>query len=245
MSVFLAATAQGIAVFMLFGAGLVAGLLGQIGDALSSRSLMRISDIAEVMLPFEALYQAGLYLITTDASGFTRTIIELGPFGGADSAGPGLVLFAVGLHRRRDRPRRRRVRAAGSVVAPTLPRVVDTHAHLGLCDDPAEDLVARAGPAGVGRILTVGLDEESNEGAVALARAYDAVFACVGRHPNSAAGFDSGAEARLRELAADDAVAAVGETGLDFYREGASRDDQLTAFRAQIGIARERRASRW
>ncbi len=95
VSVFLAATAQGIAVFMLFGAGLVAGLLGQIGDALTSRSLVRISDIAEVMLPFEALYQAGLYLITTDASGFTRTIIELGPFGGADSAGPGLVLFAA------------------------------------------------------------------------------------------------------------------------------------------------------
>jgi TatD DNase family protein len=117
--------------------------------------------------------------------------------------------------------------------------VVDTHAHLGLCDDPAEDLVARAGQAGVGRILTVGLDEESNEAAVALALAHDAVFACVGRHPNSAAGFDSGAEARLRELAADDAVAAVGETGLDFYREGAPREDQLTAFRAQIGIARE------
>jgi TatD DNase family protein len=117
--------------------------------------------------------------------------------------------------------------------------VVDTHAHLGLCDDPAEELVARAGQAGVGRILTVGLDEESNEGAVGLARAYEAVFACVGRHPNSAAGFDSAAGARLRELAADDAVAAVGETGLDFYREGASRDDQLAAFRAQIAIARD------
>lgn len=95
VSVFLAATAQGIAVFMLFGGGLVAGLLGQIGDALSSRSLVRISDVAEVLLPFEALYQAGLYLITTDASGFTRAIIELGPFGGADAAGPGLVLFSA------------------------------------------------------------------------------------------------------------------------------------------------------
>lgn len=95
VSVFLAATAQGIAVFMIFGGGLVAGLLGQIGDALSSRSLERIADIAEVALPFEALYQAGLHLITTDASGITRAVIELGPFGGADEAGPGLVLFAV------------------------------------------------------------------------------------------------------------------------------------------------------
>jgi Cu-processing system permease protein len=95
VSVFLAATAQGIAVFMLFGGGLVAGLLGQIGDALSSRSLTRVSDVAEVILPFEALYQAGLHLITTDASGVTRAIIELGPFGGADEAGPGLVVFAA------------------------------------------------------------------------------------------------------------------------------------------------------
>jgi Cu-processing system permease protein len=96
VSVFLTATAQGIAVFMIFGGGLVAGLLGQIGNALSSPSLVRISDVAEVVLPFEALYQAGLHLITTDASGITRAVIELGPFGGADPAGPGLVVFATG-----------------------------------------------------------------------------------------------------------------------------------------------------
>jgi TatD DNase family protein len=117
--------------------------------------------------------------------------------------------------------------------------VVDTHAHIGLCDGPAPDLVARAAQAGVGRILTVGLDEESNAEAVALARGEEAVFACVGRHPNSAAGFDTEAEARLRELVADADVAAVGETGLDYYRDGAPRDEQLRAFRAQIGIARD------
>jgi TatD DNase family protein len=117
--------------------------------------------------------------------------------------------------------------------------VIDTHAHIGLCDDPAEQIVARAESAGVGRILTVGLDEESNEQAVGLARAHEAVFACVGRHPNSASGFDPDAEAQLRELAADDAVVAIGETGLDFYREGAPRAEQLRAFRAQIGVARD------
>jgi Cu-processing system permease protein len=94
-SVFLAATAQGIAVFMVFGAGLVGGLLGQIGEALNSNRLERIADAVAVALPFEALYQAGLHLITTDASGFTRTVIELGPFGGANEAGSGLVGFAI------------------------------------------------------------------------------------------------------------------------------------------------------
>ncbi len=117
--------------------------------------------------------------------------------------------------------------------------MVDTHAHLGLCDAPASELVARAIQAGVLRILTVGLDDESNAEAVALAREHEAVFACVGRHPNSAAGFDDEAEARLRELAAGPDAAAVGETGLDFYRDGSPRDDQLRAFRAQIRIARE------
>jgi TatD DNase family protein len=117
--------------------------------------------------------------------------------------------------------------------------VVDTHAHIGLCDGPASELVARAAQAGVTRILTVGLDEGSNEEAVALAREHDAVFACVGRHPNSASGFDDEAERTLRALAIDDAVAAIGETGLDFYRDGASREDQERAFRAQIAIARD------
>jgi len=95
MSVFLAATAQGIAVFMVFGAGLVAGLLGQIGEALSSSRLERISEIAAVALPFEALYQGGLYLIATDTTGLTRAAIELGPFGGSNEAGSGVVVFAI------------------------------------------------------------------------------------------------------------------------------------------------------
>lgn len=92
-SVFLASSAQGIAVFMLFGAGLVAGLLGQIGDALGSPTLERISDVTAKAVPFEALYQAGLYEITADTSGLTKTVIQLGPFGGAQEAGIGLVVF--------------------------------------------------------------------------------------------------------------------------------------------------------
>ena len=95
VSVFLAQAAQGIAVFMLFGGGLVAGLLGQIGDALGSRTLERIGEAVSLALPFEALYQAGLHLITTDAAGLTRVVVELGPFGGANAAGPGLVAFSL------------------------------------------------------------------------------------------------------------------------------------------------------
>lgn len=94
-SVFLASSAQGIAVFMIFGAGLVGGLLGQIGRGIDSPSLERIGEVVAQILPFEALYQGALHLVSTDAAGFTRTVIELGPFGGADEAGAGLVVFAL------------------------------------------------------------------------------------------------------------------------------------------------------
>lgn len=94
MSVFLSQAAQGIAVFMIFGAGLVAGLLGQIGDALGSRTMERIAEAVSVALPFEALYQAGLHMITADATGATRVVVELGPFGGANEAGVWLAAFA-------------------------------------------------------------------------------------------------------------------------------------------------------
>jgi TatD DNase family protein len=117
--------------------------------------------------------------------------------------------------------------------------VVDTHAHIALCEGDAAGVVERARDAGLTRILTVGLDEESNLGAVALAREHEEVWAAVGRHPNSATGWDDAAEAELRSLAADKHVVAVGETGLDFYRDNASREEQLTAFRAQIRVAKD------
>ena len=94
-SVLLSSNANGIAVFMLFGAGLTAGLLGQIGEALGSRTLDRVSDIVSWVLPFEALYQAALAAITSDTVGFTRLAINLGPFGGAEEAGPLLWPWTV------------------------------------------------------------------------------------------------------------------------------------------------------
>jgi hypothetical protein len=87
-SVFLSATANGIAVFMVFGAGLTAGLLGQIGRGLDSHTLRSIADVASWLLPFEALYQGALHAITANTQGFTRFALQLGPFGGAEKLGP-------------------------------------------------------------------------------------------------------------------------------------------------------------
>jgi TatD DNase family protein len=116
--------------------------------------------------------------------------------------------------------------------------VVDTHAHLGLCEPADNELVEATRSAGVDRVLTVGMDEDSNREAIATAERYGEVFASVGRHPNSAAGFDAQAAADIEDLAAHPRVRAIGEAGLDYYRERAPREDQRRAFEAQIGIAR-------
>ena len=116
--------------------------------------------------------------------------------------------------------------------------MVDTHAHLGSCEPPDAELVAAAVEAGVRRILTVGMDESSNAAAIDAAAGHDEVFAAVGRHPNAAAGFDDDAAEVIRALASEPLVRAVGETGLDYYRDAAPRDDQVRAFEAQIAIAR-------
>lgn len=94
-SVVLPTTANGIAVFMVFGAGLVAGLLGQLGDGLGSQTLQDVSKFASWALPFEALYQGALADITTGTAGLTRVVIQLGPLGGAEDAGAGLWLWAI------------------------------------------------------------------------------------------------------------------------------------------------------
>jgi TatD DNase family protein len=89
----------------------------------------------------------------------------------------------------------------------------------------------------VRRILNVGLGEDSNPEVVASAERNEDVFASVGRHPNSAAGFDDTAAAAIEALCAQPGVVAVGETGLDFYRDRSDPEDQRRAFSAQIAIA--------
>ena len=117
-SIVLASTANGIAVFMLFGAGLTAGLLGQIAEAIGSDSLDDISRIATWALPFEALYQAGLAELTVDTVGFTRLAIDLGPFGGARAGRRRPLALVAGLPgrgRRRGRGRVHQARPLGAV----------------------------------------------------------------------------------------------------------------------------------
>jgi TatD DNase family protein len=117
--------------------------------------------------------------------------------------------------------------------------VIDSHTHLELCEPPDAELVADAAAAGVTRILTVGIDGASCRAALAAAEAFPQVYAAVGRHPNVAKGFDGADLAELRALAAHERCLAIGETGLDFYRDGAPREDQERAFAAQIALARE------
>jgi Cu-processing system permease protein len=94
-SVFLSSIANGIAVFMVFGAGLVAGLLGNIGHVLNSAGLIHAAKIAAWAVPFEALYQDALRGITEKTSGLTGFLLRLGPFGGAEQGGVALRLWAV------------------------------------------------------------------------------------------------------------------------------------------------------
>ena len=117
--------------------------------------------------------------------------------------------------------------------------MIDSHTHLELCEPPDAELVAAATAAGVTRILTVGLDGASCRAALAAAEAFPQVYAAIGRHPNAAKGFDGADLAELRALAAHERCLAIGETGLDFYRDGAPREDQERAFAAQIALARE------
>jgi TatD DNase family protein len=117
----------------------------------------------------------------------------------------------------------------------------DSHTHLDRGPAPEAELVAAARDAGVTRILTIGMDGESCRNALAAAEAYEEVYAAVGRHPNVSTGYSDEVTQELRELAAHPCCRAIGETGLDDYRDYAPRPDQERAFRAQIELAQELR----
>ena len=117
--------------------------------------------------------------------------------------------------------------------------MIDSHTHLDFCDPPNAELVAAAAEAGVHRLLTVGTTGASCRAALQAAEDFPQVYAAVGRHPNQAAGFDDADLAELEALAAHPKCGAIGETGLDYYRDTAPREDQERAFRAQIELARQ------
>jgi hypothetical protein len=80
---------------MVFGAGLLAGLLGSIGDALRSHTLQAIANTSSWLLPFEALYRDALRVLVAEVPGVTGAIVQLGPLGGSHDAGPLLVPYVV------------------------------------------------------------------------------------------------------------------------------------------------------
>ena len=119
--------------------------------------------------------------------------------------------------------------------------MVDSHTHLHSCEPPDDELVADAVLAGVTRMVTIGTDLENSGLALAAAERFPEVYAAVGLHPNEATGFSDSDYVELERLAQHPRCVAIGETGLDYYREHAPHEDQARAFRAQIEIAREAR----
>jgi len=119
--------------------------------------------------------------------------------------------------------------------------VIDTHAHLDACDGTPGEVMARARAAGVHRVLTIGTGIEGGHTAIAIAGAFDDVYAVVGIHPHQA-GVDAGQLHRveeLRALLAQPRVVALGEIGLDYFRDYAPHDRQQQLFDEQLDLAVE------
>jgi len=117
--------------------------------------------------------------------------------------------------------------------------VIDTHAHLDACAEPADDLVSRAREAGVRRIVSVGTGIDSCRETLEIAARHEGVFAALGIHPHEAGEPDADRLGELRGLLADKRAVAVGETGLDFYRDYAPHDRQRELFERQLELAAE------
>ncbi len=119
--------------------------------------------------------------------------------------------------------------------------MIDTHAHLDFPDYNADrdEVIARAQSVGVKRIVNIGCDLTSSANSVDLANRFGHIFAAVGIHPHDAKQYDDLAEEKLRELANSSRVVAIGEVGLDFYRDHSPRDQQREAFVRQIALAKE------
>jgi TatD DNase family protein len=118
--------------------------------------------------------------------------------------------------------------------------VIDSHTHLDSTPGEDADIVERAQAAGVRKLLTVGTDHDSRRRALAAAEQFPGVvFAAVGHHPNSAAGFSDAEAEDVADFATHEKVRAIGETGLDYFHDRTPRPDQQRAFAAQIEIARD------
>jgi len=133
-------------------------------------------------------------------------------------------------------PPARRSRNPAPTVS-SVRRLIDSHSHVSKCKEGPEEVLASAREAGLTRILSVGLDETSNRDQLVIADEFEEVYVAVGRHPNDADGYDDAAAADIEKLAEHPKVVAIGETGLDFFRDTAGPENQRRAFRSQIEIA--------
>ena len=125
-------------------------------------------------------------------------------------------------------------------MAPDTINLFDTHAHLHFPEfaGDLDAVLARARAAGVRGMVTIGTDVATSRAAVALAAREPDVWAAVGIHPHEATSADDTALVEIERLASDARVVAIGETGLDFFRDLAPREAQARAFRAQLALAR-------
>jgi TatD DNase family protein len=115
--------------------------------------------------------------------------------------------------------------------------VIDTHAHLDAGDDDPAEVLRRARAAGVTRVIAVGSGIESCRTALDVADREEGVWVALGIHPHQAGGDEAGRLDELRELLSSPRAVAVGETGLDHYRDYAPRDRQRELFEAQLSLA--------
>jgi TatD DNase family protein len=117
--------------------------------------------------------------------------------------------------------------------------LVDTHCHLDFNDfaKDLDDVVERAKAKGVGRIINVGSSVEGTRRSIRLAERYDIVYATIGVHPHEAASVTDSVMTELKNLAASEKVVAVGEVGLDYYRNLSPKEAQAGAFRKFIRLA--------
>jgi len=118
---------------------------------------------------------------------------------------------------------------------------VDTHCHLDFnsFDADRQQVVARAREADLGRILNPGIDLTSSQSAINLADSFPEVYAAVGVHPDEAFTWRAETVSRLKEMALHPKVVAIGETGLDYYRDRVAKDVQRQVFREQLDLAAE------
>ncbi len=132
-------------------------------------------------------------------------------------------------------------RSPENALPPPDPPITDTHVHLNLdsYDGDREDAIARARAAGVELMVNVGFDLATSRDSIALAESHESIYASVGVHPHDAAALTDELLEELRCLASHPKVVAIGETGLDYYRDLSPRGAQEAAFRSQIRLARE------